>query len=40
MKINKLLKEDRYGKKDNRLKIKKTLIVMKTMDLSHPKIYK
>ena len=38
--INKLLKEDRFGKKDSRLKIKKTLIIMKTMDLSHPKIYK
>ncbi|MBQ9659078.1 MAG: cullin [Clostridia bacterium] len=30
--INQLLKEDRFGKKDSRLKIKKTLIIMKTMD--------
>ena len=38
--INKLLKEDRFGKKDSRLKIKNTLIIIKTMNLSHPKIYK
>ena len=38
--INKLIKEDRFGKKDNRLRIKKSLIIMKTMDLTAPKIYK
>jgi DNA-binding MarR family transcriptional regulator len=38
--INKLIKEDRFGKMDNRLRIKKSLIIMKTMDLTTPKIYK
>ena len=38
--VNKLLKEDRFGKKEFRIKIKKVLSIMKTMDLSNPKIYK
>ena len=38
--VNKLLKEDRYGRKENRIKIKKVLSIMKTMDLTSPKIFK
>ena len=38
--VNKLLKEDRFGKKENRMKIKRILIIMKTMDLPKPKIYR
>ena len=38
--VNKLLKEDRFGKKENRMKIKTILIIMKTMDLPKPKIYR
>ena len=38
--VNKLLKEDRCGKKENRIKIKRILSIMKTMDLSKPKIKK
>ena len=38
--VNKLLKEDRFGKTDNRVKIKKILLIMKTMDLYKPKIYR
>ena len=38
--VNKLLKEDRFGRKENRMKIKKVLYIMKTMDLTTPIIYK
>ena len=38
--VNKLLKEDRLGKKEHRDKIKQILNIMKTMDLSNPKIFK
>ena len=38
--VNKLLKEDRFGRKEYRMKIKKVLYIMKTMDLTTPKIYK
>ena len=38
--VNKLLKEDRAGKTENRVKIKKVLLIMKTMDLYKPTIYK
>ena len=38
--VNKLLKEDRLGKKEYRQKIKKILSIMKTMDLSSPAILK
>ena len=38
--VNKLLKEDRFGRKENRIKIKKVLSIMKTMDLTSPKIFK
>ena len=38
--VNKLLKDDRLGKKEFRPKIKKLLSIMKTMDLSEPKIYR
>ena len=40
MEVNKLIKEDRFGKKENRFKIKKVLSIMKTMDLYKPKIYR
>ena len=36
--VNKLLREDRDGKYEHRNKIKRILIIMKTMDLPHPKI--
>ena len=38
--VNKLLKEDRFGRKEYRMKIKKVLYIMKTMDLTTPRIYK
>ena len=38
--VNKLLREDRYGKKENRMKIKRLLTIMKIMDLNNPKIIK
>ena len=38
--VNKLLKEDRLGKKEYFQKIKKILSIMKTMDLSSPAILK
>ena len=38
--VNKLLKEDRLGKKEHRAKIKQILNIMKTMDLSSPKIFR
>ena len=38
--VNKLLKEDRFGRKEYRMKIKKILSIMKTMDLTSPKIIK
>ena len=34
--VNKLLKEDRYGQRGNRIKIKRVLNIMKTMDLTNP----
>ena len=36
--VNKLLKEDREGKKEYRGKIKKILSIMKTMDLPNPEL--
>ena len=36
--VNKLLNEDRYGKYDNRNKIKKILSIMKAMDLTNPEL--
>ena len=38
--VNKLLKEDREGKKEHRVKIKRILLIMKFMDLVNPKIVK
>ena len=40
MEINKLIKDDRNGKIENRQKLKRILGLMKTMDLSNPKIVK
>ena len=36
--VNKLLKEDREGKKEHRFKIKRILLIMKFMDLVNPEI--
>ena len=38
--VNKLIQEDRKGKKENRKKIKKIINIIKTMDLKKPKIYR
>jgi hypothetical protein len=38
--VNKLIEDDRNGNKSNRMKIKKILNIIKTMDLTAPKIYK
>ena len=38
--VNKLLKEDRAGKREHRIKIKKILTIMKTMDLYNPTVFR
>ena len=38
--LNKLLKEDRAGRKEFRNKIKKITSILKTMDLTHPRLVK